>query len=298
MRLGLLGCGRWGRNLLRELLALDAEVFVVDPSHAALAAARALGASGVCADRSELPDVAAIIVATPASTHAEEIEAVLDRNVPIFTEKPFALNLADVQRIVERAGERVFELHVWRHHPAVTALRDLHRSGALGRLRWMRTTRMNWTSPRTDCDAVWTLLPHDLSIVLEITGDLPEVAFAHAERVDDQAVGMIAELRGSYSCFAEVSARHAEKKREIRLHFDGGVAVMPADGAEVFVHEGDGRSERPVTRRIEISGESALALQMHAVLAFLRGGPAPPSNAREALLIATRMHETRRMAGI
>lgn len=298
VRLGLFGCGSWGRNLLRETLRLDATVFVVDPSPEARAFAERSGANRVFATGADLPGVDGIIVATPASTHFGVISSVLDRGVPVFTEKPFTLDLGEAERLVETAGERIFELHVWRHHPAVVALRDLHRGGTLGPVRWLRTVRTNWTSPRTDCDPVWTLLPHDLSIALELMGEIPDVAFARAELAGGRPCGLMTELRGAYSFIAEVSTRYADKRREIRVHGDEAVAELSRDGNEILIHSGDAGSAEPATRRIVLSSETALERQMRAVMAYFRGGPAPSSSSADALLIARRMHDVRRMAGI
>ncbi|HWV57608.1 MAG TPA: hypothetical protein VNZ57_09170, partial [Longimicrobiales bacterium] len=148
-------------------------------------------------------------------------------------------------------------------------------------------------------DPVWTLLPHDFSIFLEMLGDLPPLAYARAERSGGDVVGLLAVLEGEFPCVAEVSTRYADKRREIRLHGSDGVAVFPGDEAgEVLVYRGAAGSERPTPERILIGGMTALQHELAAVLAYLRGGPAPASIARDALRIARLVHETRRMAGI
>lgn len=297
-RLGLLGCGLWGRNILREAVSLGARVFVADPSAEARAEARAGGAEGVFERAEELPEVDGVLVATPASTHFAVISSLLDRGVPIFSEKPFTLDLGEAEELVSRAGSRIFVLHVWRYHPAVRKLRELVAGGELGRIRWLRTTRVNWTSPRTDCDPIWTLLPHDLSIVLEITGELPPLEFARAEHSSHGPCGLVGALGGTFPCVFEVSTRYGGKRREIRLHGDHGVAVFGGDESGLLVQRGDDRSPAPDSEVVPIGKETALRCEVSALIEFLRGGPPPVSSADDALLIARRMHEIRRMAGV
>ena len=293
-----MGCGRWGRNLLRDARELGASVVVADPSQSARDLARAAGAAATFADLAELSGVDGIIVATPASTHFEVVSSLLTRDVPLFVEKPFTLDVAQAEQLMRESAGRIFVMHVWRYHPAVIALRDLIRSGTLGPIRWLRTTRMNWTSPRTDCDPVWTLLPHDLSIILELTGDLPPVTFARAEWTNDGPAGIVTELRDAFTCIAEVSTRSARKRREIRVNGDAGVTEYEDGAGVVHVHRGDARSDAARTERIDIASESALIRELRAAFAYLRGGPDPASGAADAILIARRMDEARRMAGI
>jgi predicted dehydrogenase len=257
-----------------------------------------MGAEGVFQSSRELPPVDGIVVATPASTHYAVISELLDRRVPIFTEKPFTLDLPEAQDLVRIAGEQIFVLHVWRYHPGVRVLKELIQGDGLGTPELLRSFRTNWTSPRSDCDPVWTLLPHDFSIFLELTGALPPVRFARAEFSAGRAVGMLALLDGAFPCIAEVSTRYADKRRELRLHGCEGVAELTTDGMHVLIHRGSATSEQPLTERIDLGEQTALQREILAVLEYLRGGPAPASGAEDALLIATRMHEARALAGL
>jgi predicted dehydrogenase len=296
--LGLVGCGLWGENLLRDALQLGARVWVADPSDEARSRAYRMGAEGVFQSSRELPPVDGIVVATPASTHHAVISELLDRRVPIFTEKPFTLDLTEAQDLVQIAGEQIFVLHVWRYHPGVRVLKELIQGDGLGPPELLRSFRTNWTSARSDCDPVWTLLPHDFSIFLELTDALPPVGFARAEFSAGRAVGMLALLDGAFPCIAEVSTRYADKRRELRLHGCEGVAELTSDGMHVLIHRGSATTEQPQTERIDLGEQTALQREILAVLEYLRGGPAPVSGADDALLIATRMHEARALAGL
>src|SRR3954447_8301714 len=81
--IGLVGCGRWGVNILRDLVALDANVAVVARSEASRERAREGGALVIAREIDELPDVDGVVVATTTTTHVEVVEQLLDRGVPI-----------------------------------------------------------------------------------------------------------------------------------------------------------------------------------------------------------------------
>lgn len=298
VRLGLFGCGSWGRNILRDAVRVGATVFVIDPDMKARTLAAELGAAATLESDADLPEVDGLVVATPASTHFDTISRLLDLGVPVFSEKPLTLDLGQANELVRRGDGRLFVLHVWRHHAGVAAIRDIYKTRELGAPRLLRTTRANWSSPRTDCDPVWTLLPHDLSIILEVTGDVPPAISSSAEHAAHGACGLVATLRGSLDCVVEVSTRHATKRREIRLHCDDGVAELSADGRSVVLHRGDDRSPAPRTEIIRLDDKTPLEREIASVITYLRGGPPPSSSAADALVIATRMHEIRRMAGI
>lgn len=295
---GLVGCGIWGRLVLRDLLELGAAVVVADTDGTARAAAEAVGAA-IVADAIDLPDVDAVVVATPAITHAAVADALLPRGVPMLVEKPFTTAVADAERLVERGGGRIFVGHTWRYHPGVERLGEIARSGEIGTITGLRSIRTNWTSPRADVDSIWNLAPHDLTLGIEILGGIPEPRAAVAEIHNGRAVGMSALLGGDPWQTFDVSNRYQDKRREIRLHGRDGVAVMTdPDAGRIEIARGDASSTSAVTTDRAFSGESALSRQLAAFLRFLDGGPAPKSSAAEGLDVVRALVRLRELAGL
>ncbi|MGH6881523.1 MAG: Gfo/Idh/MocA family protein, partial [Hypericibacter sp.] len=191
LEIGLVGCGRWGRHILRDLQALGAIVTVADPDPAARAHAQAQGAAAV-ADLGELPpDLAGYVIASPAGRHASAIETLLERDRPIFVEKPFTTDSASALRLAAAGRGHLFVMEKWLWHPAVRFLAALARRKDLGPVELLACARLQPDLPIRDVDAVWTLLPHDLSIAREILGTLPEPRLARAERRDGMLVGLV-----------------------------------------------------------------------------------------------------------
>jgi predicted dehydrogenase len=289
----LIGCGRWGHNILRDLVTLGAAVTVIDPAPAARQAARAIGAVQADADLAALASVDGAVVATPTRTHAAVVTALLPLGVPVFCEKPLTADAAAAARLAAQAPQRLFVMDKWRYHPGVEALAVLARSGELGPVLGLRTTRLGGRAD-ADVDAVWLLAPHELSIGLEVLGALPPPRAAVALRSGRRASGLIGLLGDAPWHVFEVSAVAAQPRREIRLHCRDGVAVLPdAESPHLLVARGDGSVEhRPLSR------EWPLQRELRAFLTHLAGGPPPKSAAAEGAAIVATLASLRALAGL
>jgi predicted dehydrogenase len=286
----LLGCGRWGRNILRDLVSLGRRVIVVDTSEEACAQATPL-AQATHRDLDFGERFAGVIVATPASHHAAAIERVAPWKAAIFVEKPLATSVADAERARSLAGDRLFVMDKWRYHPGVEALAKLAASGEFGPVRALHTWRLGTGHAHEDVDPIWTLLPHDLAIVREILGCLPAAAGAVAERIDGRLSGITARLGADPTCLLEISAGRVEHRRRVEVHFAGAVGILDRARDTAI----DIRSEKGV-RTIAVGNEPPLRRELEAFLGYLDGGAPPKSSASDGVEIVRRIAELRTLA--
>ena len=294
MEIGLIGCGTWGRKILCQLRELDCRVVVFDPSESARRAAIQEGAINARSQVAGKTD--GWIIASPASTHASMLAQLAGSGSPTFVEKPFTTDLASARRYAD--DSQIFVMHIWRYHPAIQFLASLVRDGRIGQIKLVRSTRTNWTSPRTDVDPVWTLAPHDLSLAVEILGEIPPPKAAWSERHQGRPVGLIGICGADPALVFEVSSRFADKRRELRIHGTDGVLSWRDEQPWVELHKGNRSSAQSATVKIPFSGESALRTELRTFVEYLRGGPRPPTTAREGAAIVEALLELRRMAGI
>jgi predicted dehydrogenase len=280
----LVGCGRWGVHVLRDLRALGCSVPVVARGAASRERAIAGGADAVVGTVDELPDVSGIVVVTPTTTHADVLARVLERGVPVYVEKPLTDDARSAAAVATAAPERLFVMHKWRYHPGVEALAAIARGGELGPVSALHTTRIGWGNPHGDVDGVWMLAPHDLSIVLEILGEIPEPQAATIERSGGMTTGLVGLLGGGEPhVVVTVSIASGERRRELRLVCRDGVATL-ADPYADHVTITRGELQGAVTRDDEdrpISTEFPLLRELRAFVEHLEGGPPPRSSAAD-----------------
>ncbi|PYO13233.1 MAG: gfo/Idh/MocA family oxidoreductase [Gemmatimonadetes bacterium] len=180
VKLGVVGAGAWGRNHVRTAAGLgDAELAAVCDSDPKVRdrLTRQYPATHVTADVADLLDrVDAVIVASPAITHAPLALQCIAAGKPCLVEKPFALSVRDAEAVARAAAERrvpVAAGHLLVFHPAVERLRALVQEGDLGRVFYLYGLRVNLGQVRADENALWSFGPHDVSMALYLLNDAP-----------------------------------------------------------------------------------------------------------------------------
>lgn len=177
-RIAVLGCGYWGSNHIRTLKALGALHAVSDAN---LARAEGFASEQDCLAIAPdalfaHDDVDAIVMALPPQFHAEAAIRAVEAGKDVLVEKPIALSVADAERAVRTAEQhgRIFMVgHVLRFHPAFEKLKELIDAGELGEVKYIHSHRLGLGKFHTENDALWDLAPHDLSMMLAITGSAP-----------------------------------------------------------------------------------------------------------------------------
>jgi predicted dehydrogenase len=127
------------------------------------------------------PDIDAVVLATPASLHAEHAIAALQAGKQVFVEKPLALSVADCERVIAeaKAARRVLMVgHTFLYSEPVRYLRQLIQEGELGRVLYIYGQRLNLGIIRQDLNALWNFAPHDISILLYLLDERPVRASA------------------------------------------------------------------------------------------------------------------------
>lgn len=299
MKILLLGCGRWGTLILKELVSMNITVDVVDPASSALSIADIHGARCGYKSFPSVGDWNGIIVATPASSHYTDTLAACQYNLPLFIEKPMTVTGTTARELCEVEQPKIFVMHTWRYHPAVEKLAEMILTKELGSLCAIHSIRANWTSPRIDVDPVWTLLPHDLSILLEFFGVMPSLVSAEAEFHGKKVVGLKCHLEiNGIKIWITVSARQIEKQRELQLHFDHGVAVMPDDRQGCIYVLKNEQLAQQVEKTYYSCDVSALTNELRVFCNYLGGGVEPKCSALTGLTIINTVEKIRALAGI
>ena len=180
VRIGVLGTGYWGKNLLRNVGDLGALAAIADTNpETALSfsqqypsATRHDSATAMFAD----PNVDAVMIATPAATHGALTKQALEAGKHVFVEKPLCLNLVEAKRLRELADSRHLTLmvgHLLLYHPAFIALRAFVDAREIGTLRYIYSNRASLGKIRREENVLWSFAPHDISMMLALFGRAP-----------------------------------------------------------------------------------------------------------------------------
>jgi len=312
VRVGVVGLGYWGPNLARNFDRLSgAELaYCCDLDEANLERARKLyPAATVTDDYAQLladDALDAVVVATSVPTHYALGKLALEAGKHTFIEKPIALKAADARDLLETAEEYGVKLmvgHLLEYHPAVNKMKQLIDNGELGRVFYAYANRLNLGKVRTDENALWSLGPHDVSVLNYLTGDEPAEVSARGEcylqdDVEDVVFGYIRYENGMVG-HLHVSWLDPHKSRKITVVGEKKMVVfddMEADrkitvydkgatttrtkfetyGEFVTLHFGDIHIPR-------VDNEEPLRVECQHFVDCIAGDTTPRSDGRDAL---------------
>ena len=173
--LGVVGLGYWGPNLLRNFTQLDGCKVKVccDLSAGNLDHVKTQYPGIETTDNYELllqdTEIQAIIIATSAGTHYRLAKPAIEHGKHVYVEKPLTLNVAHALELVQLAEQNEVKLmvgHLMEYHPAIEMLKNAVENNELGDIYYLYSQRVNLGKIRRDENALWSLAPHDISIIM------------------------------------------------------------------------------------------------------------------------------------
>ena len=195
LKVGVIGAGAWGRNHVRTAAASsEAELVAIcdtNPEARVSLMKQYPGATVTDSAARLLEKVEAVIVATPATSHAELGNMAIEAGVPALIEKPFALTVADAEQLAEKAEKRNVPIlvgHLLEYHPVVERLKEMLGKSELGDLYYLYSQRVNLGQIRPDENALWSFGPHDVSVALYLLGEMPVTLSAQGKSYLQQGI--------------------------------------------------------------------------------------------------------------
>jgi UDP-2-acetamido-3-amino-2,3-dideoxy-glucuronate N-acetyltransferase len=309
-RVGVVGCGAWGKNLVRNFHALGALSVVCDASPAALEEAARLCASGQHAGMRTtssvdelLTDQAldALVIAAPAAAHGTLVDRALRAGKDVFVEKPLCLDPIEGRALVKLAAERGCILmvgHLLWYHPAVLKLKQLIDTGDLGRVQYIYSTRLNLGRFRREENILWSFAPHDVSVILGLVGEMPDRVQADAghylhERISDVTTSLLSFPSGT-KAHIFVSWLHPFKEQKLVVVGDKQMAVFddgePERKLVLYPHSITWKNQVPVALRadarvVPVDTTEPLRAECQHFLDRVRDRARPRTDGEEALRV-------------
>ncbi len=241
-RVGLIGYGYWGPNLARNFHALpDAHlVAVADADAKRLDEPARLYHTRTYTDYRELladPTLDAAAISTPARTHFEIARAALERGKHVLVEKPLAMSSGQARELIALAEKKKCVLmvgHTFEYNPAVWKIRELIDTRAIGEVYYIYANRVNLGRVQRDINALWSIAPHDISILLFVLGTLPlEVSARGAKYLDENIEDVVfVTLTFPKNILAHVHASWLDPSRMRQMTLVGSEKMIVFDDAD------------------------------------------------------------------
>jgi predicted dehydrogenase len=264
-KIAVIGCGYWGRNLVRNFAEMGVLGAVVDAHPAAAQAegekykvpARTL--EETLAD----PSIVGMAVAAPAELHADIALRAFAAGKHVFVEKPIALSIADAEKMRDaaaKAGKALMVGHLLQYHPAFETLLGLVRKNELGKLRYAYSNRLSLGKFRVEENALWSFAPHDVSMLLALFGDEPVKvtgaggAFVTPKVEDEYRLDMT--FRNGARAHVFASWLHPFKEHRLVVVGEAAMAVFEdsltgKDKLRLFRHQIDTSGRAPEPKKAE-----------------------------------------------
>ena len=299
--IALVGCGNWGRYILRDLKSLDCNVTVVARSQFSILNAKEYKADTIVDSIQDIDGelIDGSIVASPTATHFTVIQQLLAFGKPVFTEKPMTNSLQSAQELVTMHSDLLFVMDKWKYHSGIIKIKQMIESDDFGKVKQIVLRRNQWSSPHKDVDPVWILIPHDISIAQYLLDQTPEPLFVTANKTkDDYFTSMHATLEAQDThIIIEVAGDAVATERSVRIVCEKASFALPSSNAEhiLLFHHTDAYSALPES--LPISPNMPLYDELKTFLEFISDSSTKlHSTAQQGLENIQLIHQLRHLA--
>ncbi|OGC08524.1 hypothetical protein A2230_08415 [candidate division WOR-1 bacterium RIFOXYA2_FULL_36_21] len=302
--IGQIGLGNWGQNLLKNFYLLpDCKLkYACDFDRSKTEKFSKIYPDVIFTDNYdeilEDKEVSAIVVAIPAVDHYSVAKKVLERNKHVFIEKPITLKFSEAQELVELAqkvNKKIMVGHLMLYHPAIIKLKQLIKTGELGDIYCIYTHRLNLGTIRKAENAMWSLAPHDISIILHLLDEHPQTVFALGSSFIQSGIEDVVYLSMKFSSgkigHVHVSWLDPNKKRQTVVVGSRKMAVFDevSEKETLVLFDKGVELNNKLTLRdsgkfvIEVDKETPLKLECEHFIESIKNGSEPLSNGKNGL---------------
>lgn len=306
LKVAVIGSGYWGKNLVRNYDRTGALKMICDTNEDTLARFK-----------EQYPDVETvlsygdvisndgidgIVIATPAETHFSLAKEALLAGKHVYVEKPLVLNEGEAEELIQIAKDKELILmvgHLLQYHPIFVKLRELATSGELGRINYIYSNRLNLGKIRREENILWSFAPHDISMILSLTGEEPGKVIAtggnylHNHIADVTTTHL--EFPSGTKAHIFVSWLHPFKEQKLVVVGDKKMAVfddtLPWDEKLVlYPHKVEWENNIPVpnkadAEKVDVPQDEPLFLECKHFLDCIESGEQPRTDAAEGLRV-------------
>ncbi len=313
--IAVIGCGYWGKNLIRNFHELGTLRLICDKSETLLNRFKDQYAGiEACFALNEVlsrHDIRGVVIATPAETHYTIAREVLLAGKHVFVEKPFVLDEEEAKDLTQLAKTNNLVLmvgHVLQYHPVFVRLKEIAESGDLGRINYIYSQRLNLGKIRREENILWSFAPHDISMILSIAREKPESVltlggyYLHQKIADVTTTHL--EFPSGLRAHIFVSWLHPNKEQKLVVVGDRKMAVFDdtqpwEDKLLLYPHEIKWHQNIPLPNkaepeRLDIPKDEPLRLECQHFLDCITKGSLPLTDGKEGLGVLRILNSSQR----
>jgi UDP-2-acetamido-3-amino-2,3-dideoxy-glucuronate N-acetyltransferase len=302
----VIGCGYWGKNLIRNFHDLGSLQLLCDKDESILTSYKTqyqgIETCLALTDVLTRKNIAGVIISTPAETHFSLARESLLAGKHVFVEKPLVLNEAEAEELIALAEEKDKVLmvgHLLQYHPVFIRLKELVSSGGLGRINYIYSHRLNLGKIRREENILWSFAPHDISMILSLAGEEPETVLTTGGNYLHQKIADVTtthlEFPSGLRAHIFVSWLHPYKDQKLVVVGDRKMAVFDdtqswENKLLMYPHEINWQDQIPVPakaepERVKIPEAEPLRNECEHFLDCMSKGTTPVTDGQEGLSV-------------
>ncbi len=305
---GVIGCGIWGKNIVRNFYSLNALNTVCDLDEQTLNKIKTdYPGTNTTKDFNEIinnKNIKAVCVITPSHTHFNLVKLALEHGKHVYVEKPISIKADEALKLKELADEKSLILmvgHLLLYHPAVNRLKMLIEEGVLGNIKYVQSDRLNINYFKNDRSVMWDLAPHDVSMTSYVIGSEPEkVIAATGASTENNNIFDITHITIQYKngVIAQISDSwiHPQKYVKLMVRGDKASAVLDDTLQEhkliVFDNSKPGQQNIEIPDYIEIE---PLKLECQHFLHCIETGKKPRSDGENGYITVKALEDAEKI---
>jgi UDP-2-acetamido-3-amino-2,3-dideoxy-glucuronate N-acetyltransferase len=266
-KLILAGAGYWGKNLVRNFYDLGVLQAIVDANEPVLEERRSQYPTIAVYKDYDVAlrevDAQAVVISTPAALHYTMVRLALEAGKDVYVEKPLALSVEEGSDLVDLAQKNdriLFVGHILHYHPGVVKIKRMVDEGAIGRLQYIYSNRLNLGKIRREENILWSFAPHDISLILSLVAEDPHFVdatghnFLHPKIADTTMTNF--KFPSGVGAHIYVSWLHPFKEQRLVIVGSEGMLVfedtLPVQEKVIlYPHRIDWRRGEPVPQKME-----------------------------------------------
>jgi len=234
--IAVVGCGYWGKNLVRNFSELGALYSVSDANiETAKNYANQYKVNSLTFDETiNNKDIEGVVLTVPAKLHAPMAIEAMNKGKHVFVEKPLSLNEMDAKIMIETSKKNNVKLmvgHLLNYHPIFKEIKKIVNDGQIGKLEYIQSSRLSFGRYRSEEDIIWSFAPHDISMILALANEKPNIIKCNEKSIIKENHADIGNIYMEFpsGLKSNISVSWINPNKEVKLVVTGSLAMLIFD---------------------------------------------------------------------